>query len=101
MIHYSCDRCKSVINPQDELRYSVEVEVKAVFDSSGYTSDEDTDHLLELGEILDRIDDEECETAGEDAYDRKRYDLCCKCYKQYQKNPLGRETSVSLGFSAN
>ena len=59
MIHYTCDRCKCEINPEEELRYSVQVEIKAVFDTTNHqVDDNDTDHLLELHEILERLDDE-------------------------------------------
>ncbi|MEZ6087954.1 MAG: hypothetical protein R3C05_08010 [Pirellulaceae bacterium] len=102
MIHYSCDRCKCEINPEEELRYSIQVEIKAVFDAPAQDiDDDDTDHLLELSEILERLDDEQCDSIAEDVYQRRRYDLCCDCFRQYQKNPLGRDTAVSLGFSAN
>ena len=30
MIHYSCDRCGRAIDPKEELRYVVRVEVEAV-----------------------------------------------------------------------
>ena len=102
MIHYTCDRCKCRINADEELRYSVQVEVKAVFESSDHLIDDnDTDHLLELDEILERLDDEESAAIGDDVYQRRRYDLCSDCFKQYQKNPLGREASLPLGFSPN
>lgn len=101
MIHYSCDRCKCAINPDEELRYSVQVEIKAVFETPNQIADDDTDHLLELHEILERLDDEESDAIGDDVYQRQRYDLCCGCFRQYQKNPLGRESSLSFGFSAN
>ncbi|QDV71617.1 hypothetical protein Poly24_53560 [Rosistilla carotiformis] len=102
MIHYSCDRCKCEINPDEELRYSVQVEIKAVFDTpAGIVDDADTDHLLELHEILERLGDDESDAIGEDVYQRRRYDLCSGCFRQYQKNPLGRESSLSFGFSDN
>ena len=102
MIHYTCDRCKCEINPDEELRYSIQVEIKAVFDTpDNVIDDDDTDHLLELHEILERLEDEESDSMGDDVYQRRRYDLCCDCFRQYQKNPLGRESGLSLGFSAN
>lgn len=100
MIRYTCDRCKCDINPNEELRYTVHVEIKAVFDSP-IDEDPETDHLLELDEILERLDDEESDLINDDVYQRRRYDLCNQCYKQYQRNPLGRESSVSFGFSPN
>ncbi|QDV10365.1 hypothetical protein CA51_02130 [Rosistilla oblonga] len=102
MIHYTCDRCNCELTPNEDLRYSVQVEIKAVFDTpTDFVEDVDTDHLLELNEILERLGDDESDTIGEDVYQRRRYDLCSGCFRQYQKNPLGREHSLSFGFSAN
>ncbi len=101
MIHYTCDRCKCEINPDEELRYSINVEIKAVFETPTEPIDDATDHLLELSEMLERLDDQDNGSLNDDVYQRRRYDMCCDCYQQYQKNPLGRETPLSLGFSAN
>jgi hypothetical protein len=32
MIHYSCDRCKRLIDTEEELRYSVKLEVSAAME---------------------------------------------------------------------
>ena len=32
MIHFSCDRCKRMIDPEDELRYVVKLEVSAAME---------------------------------------------------------------------
>ena len=102
MIHYSCDRCKRPINPEDELRYVVKLEVQAAMEP--IDSDEledDRDHLLEIQEILERLEAEENEQISDDIYQQRRYDLCADCYRQYIKNPVGAETAMHLGFSQN
>ena len=49
MIHYSCDRCKRVLDPQNDLRYTVRIEVQAVMDPlNDYELDDDRDHLMEI-----------------------------------------------------
>lgn len=102
MIHYSCDRCKRLIETEHELRYLVRIEVQAKFgDDSEVTSDEAKDHLLEIDEILDRQSDEVDPMIDDEVYSRRRFDLCCECYAAFQKNPFGRETPQSLGFSDN
>jgi hypothetical protein len=103
MIHHSCDRCKRMIDVEEELRYSVHLEVKAVFGTHEGVEEEedDSDHLLELHEILERIDDLENGAVDEAIYQRKRFDLCPDCYRQFIRNPVGRDTSLSLGFSSN
>jgi hypothetical protein len=101
MIHYTCDRCKRVIDLENELRYSVHVEVRAVFGNGDVAMDDDADNLLELNEILERLEDEECPDISDEVYRRQRYDLCCECHRQFTRNPLGREPMVSIGFSQN
>jgi hypothetical protein len=102
MRHYSCDRCKRVLDPQEDLRYVVRLEVQAVMEPINDSElTDDRDHLLEIEEILERADDEVCEDIGPDVYQKKSFDLCCDCYRKYIQNPLGRETKVSLNFSQN
>ena len=101
MIHYSCDRCKRVIE-SEELRYVVRLEVQALMDPSEIDDvDEDRDYLLELHEILERLDDEEGDYIGEDVYQKRRFDLCPDCYRKFMKNPVGHEVPAHLGFSQN
>jgi len=60
MIHYSCDRCRRVIDPEMDLRYTVRVEVSASMDSFDAKGDDDRDELLEIHEILERMEDNFC-----------------------------------------
>lgn len=102
MIHYSCDRCKCSIDPEDDLRYVVKLEVHAAMEPvDSDNADDDRDHLLEIQEILERIDDSENDCIGDDIYQKQRFDLCADCYKKFIKNPIGRESPVHLGFSQN
>lgn len=102
MIHYSCDRCKRVLDGEDELRYVVKLEVYAAMEPIDVDEvEDDRDHLLEIQEILERLDDAECDAIGDDVYQKQRYDLCSDCYKEYIKNPVGREVPAHLGFSHN
>jgi hypothetical protein len=102
MIHFSCDRCKRMIDPEEELRYSVKLEICAAMDPVDAAEvQDDRDHLLEVQEILERLDAEDDENIGEDIYQRKSFDLCPRCYREFIKNPLGKEQHVHLGFSAN
>lgn len=102
MIHYTCDRCKAVLDPADQARYVVHVEVQCVGEPSVASAAEpDMDSLSELHELLEGmqgdplVDDQELPTH------RGRYDLCPQCYKQFLRNPLGRDTSFALHFSKN
>lgn len=102
MIQYSCDRCKRHLDSDEDLRYVVRIEIEAKFDGLDGEPDDDRDHLLELHEVLERLEDtDEDNSVDEEVYRRKRFDLCAECYRKYLKNPLGRELSAPLGFSNN
>jgi hypothetical protein len=102
MIRYSCDLCKRELDPQDDLRYIVKVEVYAAFDSAaGCGDDEDRDHLEEIQDVLERMDDASGSEIGDEVYQKLRFDLCPECRKKFVRNPLGREVAKAFGFSAN
>ncbi len=107
MIHYTCDRCKAEIDPTNESRYVVEVDVQRITaeDDEPIEADE-VDSLSQLHHVLeghscgttvdnDAIDD------GEPSTHHAQYDLCPRCYKAFRRNPLGREASFALHFSKN
>ena len=102
MIHHTCDRCKRVIDPEQELRYVVRMEIEAVMDPIHENDpQDDRDHLLEIDEILERVEAVESDAVGEDVYQKRRYDLCPQCYRKFTANPIGREKKTTLGFSHN
>ena len=101
MIHYSCDRCKRSIEPDEEIRYAVSIEIQVALDLTEFETDNDRDHLGELNEILERLDDSEREEISESAYQRRRFDLCSDCHREYVKNPLALDAAAKLGFSEN
>ena len=101
MIHHSCDRCGRPIDSEDELRYTLRIEVQAVIGDGRDEYDDDRDHLLELHEILERADDAENPLISDDIYQRQRFDLCSECYRAFVKNPLGIEVAKQLDFSKN
>ncbi len=99
MIHYSCDLCKRPLDPQDDLRYVVKLEVYASLDPAEI--DDDRDHLQEIHEIIERLDDAADAQIGEDVYQQLRFDLCPECKKRFLKNPLGRKAVEQFDFSKN
>ena len=102
MIHYTCDCCKRVLDPEEELRYVVSMEAYAVMDpSEPEQTDDDRDHLLEVHEILEQLDEEEADQMGDHLYQKLRFDLCPKCHRRFIKNPLGLEHATLFGFSSN
>ncbi|MCC6124282.1 MAG: hypothetical protein IT426_04930 [Pirellulales bacterium] len=103
MIHYSCDLCKREFDPDDDLRYVVKIEVFAAYDpNAGAEDDEDRDHLQEIQDILESMEDAEDERIGDDVYQQMRFDLCPECRRKFLKNPLAREMPAkAFGFSSN
>ena len=103
MIHYTCDSCKRSIDTESSQRYVVRVEVYAALESTGEDSDTERDHLQEIQDILESLDDlDPADSPFEDElYHQVRFDLCSECRKHFVKNPLGRAMSQQLNFSQN
>ena len=101
VISYCCDRCKREIDPEIDLRYTVTIEIEAALDGCEQELVDDPDHLEELHDLLESADDLCSSVFNEEVYQRKQFDLCKDCFRQYTKNPLAKETSNSLGFSKN
>jgi hypothetical protein len=103
MIHFSCDVCKRTLDAEHDLRYVVRVEVYAALGDGQTAIDTDRDHLEEIHEILEGMDDLELSdgTLGEDVYQQLRFDLCSDCRQQFMRDPLGRRMAGKLKFSKN
>ena len=54
MIHFSCDLCKRPLDPEDDLRYVVKLEVYAAFDPLQIDDkNDDRDSLQDLHDLLE------------------------------------------------
>ena len=101
MIHYICDGCKRPLNPEHDFRYVVKMEVHASLDPIEDDVDDDRDHLEEIQDILEHLDDVESDQIGDDVYQQMRFDLCSDCRQRFLNNPLGRGVAKQLNFSQN
>lgn len=102
MLHYSCDLCKRLIDSAEDLRYVIKIEVYAAIDPVEVDPNtDDRDHLQEMQEILQRMEESDSDAVGDDVYQQLRFDLCPECRKKFVKNPLGREGSKQFDFSKN
>ena len=102
MIRYACDLCKRELDPQEDLRYVVKIEIQAAFDPDPCDEqDDDRDHLQEIQDLLERLEGANAEDCSSEVYQQLRFDLCPECRKKFLKNPLGREAANVLGFSKN
>ena len=71
MIHYSCDRCKRTLDAEQDLRYVVRIEIHAAMEPVEVDEfEDDRDHLVEIQEILERLDDAESDAIGDDILSR-------------------------------
>ena len=101
MIHYSCDQCKRLLDPDEDLRYVVKMEVYAAMDPVEESDDDDRDYLLEIQDILQRMDDGANDRIGDDVYRAMRFDLCADCRRKFVAHPLGRVVHKQFDFSQN
>lgn len=86
----------------DELRYVVKLDIGAAMDPlEANELDDDRDQLLEVQEILERLESAEDDHIGDDVFQQMRFDLCPKCARKFRKNPLGKELSKQFDFSKN
>lgn len=98
MIHFTCDACHRPIEPSDEPRFVVRVEVYAALDEER-PLDQDADPLQDIDELL--ASSAESSEQEDDLYQQARYDLCAACRERFLDNPLGRASALKLGFSNN
>jgi len=102
MIRYTCDMCKRELDPNEDLRYVVKIEISAAFDPTVVEEqDDDRDHLQEIHDILERLEQSDADQVGEDVYRELRFDLCPECRRKFLRNPLGRDNVKVLDFSKN
>ena len=99
MITYVCDRCKKIIDINNEVRFVVSIEVQAALGSD--ETEVEHDHLDELSEAFGELDSQEQEEISHHVYEQHCFDLCDSCREEYGKNLLGVETASAMGFSDN
>ena len=101
MIHFSCDRCKRMIDPAREMHHVVKIETQTpIGPLESSELEEDRDYLMEIDEMLDAIDLDD-EALLDDMPREFRFDLCPACYRKYLRDPLGAESLARVGFSHN
>ncbi|MCE9545930.1 MAG: hypothetical protein K8T25_10485 [Planctomycetia bacterium] len=62
---------------------------------------DDRDHLEEIQDIVERIEDADTDRVGDDVYQQMRFDLCPECRQRFLRNPLARESAKQFDFSQN
>jgi hypothetical protein len=103
MLHFSCDICGKDLTPDGAARYVVKMEAFAATDPGQLTDEDmDADHVDEMSQLLNAIED----GAGEapellPTCQKHRFDLCPDCYRKFAKDPLGRDAPTRFDFSEN
>ena len=77
------------------------MEIQATLNTSADQSAETMDGLEDLDHTLEQLEDEVLDGETTSLMVNKRFDLCPACYREFLKNPFGREKSVPFGFSHN
>lgn len=108
MLHYSCDMCKRPIDTHDEICHVVKIEVFTAPDDCESSHDgiddaaaRDADHLDDVQDLLERLDEGMVGSALDDDTRTLRFDLCTECRRRFLRNPLGAKTGKKLDFSNN
>ena len=102
MIHYSCDRCGCPIGEGESIRYVIKMEMEAMLNlGSEDELDEDQDCLLEMDQLLEKLEQHVMDDEEPVVFQRKAFDLCPSCFRKFLKNPVGRERISPIGFSHN
>lgn len=103
MLHFSCDICGKDLTPDGTPRYVVKLEAFAATDPAQLTDEDmDTDHVEEMAQLLNAIEEGE-EDAPElpPTSQKLRFDMCPVCYRKFVKDPLGRDAATRFDFSKN
>ncbi len=101
MVHYSCDLCQRKLDPDEDIRYVVKIEISAAFDPSVGDEEDDRDDLEEIQSLLEQLERNDADRIGEDVHQELHFDLCPECRRRFSNNPLGREITKLLDFSKN
>lgn len=106
MLHYSCDLCQRPIDPHVGLRHVVKISVfPAVESDTADSRDCDAvtcdDHLEDMHDLLERLEEQDLEAFLDDGSRSLRFDLCDACRQRFLRNPLGAKPNKALSFSQN
>jgi len=106
VLHYSCDLCQRPIDPHVGLRHVVKISVFPAVDAEDGESCDcndaaGDDHLGNMHDLLERIEEQDLEAFLDDGTRSLRFDLCDACRQRFLRNPLGAKPNKSLSFSQN
>ncbi len=91
MSDLACDRCDTSLLANEDVRYEVEIQVKAAYDPMELNLDAmaEADVSGELERLRRVIEGRSAEELEAEVYKAFKFDLCMRCQREYLKNPLG------------
>jgi hypothetical protein len=89
--------------PGSGQRFVVKMEVYAAAEAGALCEDDlDADHMDEVSQLLQDIEDgESIEDETTPTFKKMRYDLCPVCHKKFLRDPLNRDAIQKFDFSEN
>lgn len=102
MIHYTCDMCGKPLLVEEQVRYVVKIEVFAAYDTMEITEEDlEEDHVEEMQELVEEMEDMTTEEVEEGVYRTLRFDLCPTCKAIYLGDPLPQKQGRRISFGEN
>ncbi len=103
MVYYKCDGCGKQL-AQHALRYTVEIEVRAAYDTMKvHLSDLLHDHRADMLALIDQLKLKSTRELEESVYTNMTIDLCPQCQRAFVRDPLrfhpeqaGPESEVNI-----
>ncbi len=85
----SCDCCGKGLLIDSNVRYEVEIEVKAAYDPLEITDDDlSENHEKEMDRTLKELEELSEEEVKEQVYKKMEFNLCSSCQSDFLESPL-------------
>ena len=89
MMQLTCHICGKTLLLDEDVRYTVNIEVFAAYDPLELTEDDlQKDYRAELRELVKRMETMSAEEAQNSVYRKYTFQLCPPCQREYIKDPL-------------
>jgi len=94
VLKLTCDLCGKTLLLDEDVRYTVIIEVFAAYDPLELTEEDlQKDYRKELRALVERMKTLDPEKAQDGVYRRFEFQLCPRCQKEYLRDPLRRGAS--------
>ena len=88
----TCDRCGKTLLLDEDVRYTVRIEVTAAYDPMELTREDlARDHRREIEGLIENLARRDPAEVEESVYVLREYQVCPACRRAFLGNPLGRD----------